>query len=76
MAKRTTEYIVLRLDDGGWTEIESVWASSAMVALRSVANQLAEEGHLTERAYFNAIPKTSWKPLPVEAEIQTRLKVG
>lgn len=81
MAKKKTMYVVLQQQpEGGWLDIEhDVEASSGEVAIRAVAQRLArDEGVMFDRrtVVFNAVPKRSWKPTPVSAEVQTTLKIG
>lgn len=76
-----TEYVVLRRRGQGYVVVEeAVMASSTKVAIREVASKrpLDEEGEtevLPQHEYV-AVPSRSWKPQPVRAEVQTRLKIG
>lgn len=70
--KQATERIVLMLDGSGmWAEIGRAVAVNQEKAIEAVL-----EGRAEKEGTFVAPPTRSWKPIPVEEELQSKLKFG
>lgn len=65
-----TEYVVLHHHDGAWRELQRVSASSAMGAVRQVA-----DGTEAPAGRFVAVPTRSWQPVGVEVITVRQLKL-
>ena len=77
MAK-TTYVILANTDDGGprWQVVGSSEGSSRKAALRAFIAKDAPVLTEDTGGTYVAVPARSWSPTPVEAEVQTRIKIG
>lgn len=71
-SRHETDYLVMYLDGDRWVIGKSgIRAIGAKAAIKAYLKDKSEKD-----GTYVAVPLSSWNPIPVEEEVQTKLKFG